>query len=412
MAITDSWLKSNYRTQQAKVIMKSDRDGLNARVAVDGGISWVYRYRYNGKAQYFTFAHYPSMSLKEARELAHTYRGQLDQGDDPKLIRQRAREERHNRITVEAMFRSWHETYCKTFVKRPERILSMLEHHVFPELGSQIHEDVRSDVWCDLIERLSQKTPSTAYKVLSISKQVHGWASRRKMTAYQPLQGVRRSDIGITLTHRKRVLTDVEIVTLFNTFAHSRIDPKYKLMVKLCLLFACRAGELLFAHKSHFDFENCVWSIPPELHKNGHITGRPLVRPIIPAASELLQELFALSGSKRYVVTKKRSSEPLGESALSDIPTMLIKTAKRKLNEDVAHFSFHDLRRTARTNLSNLTSGEVAETMLGHVIPGVAKVYDHNQYLEEQRTAYGRWWAKVETLVYGDGKVTMLRVAR
>lgn len=53
-----------------------------------------------------------------------------------------------------------------------------------------------------------------------------------------------------------------------------------------------------------------------------------------------------------------------------------------------------------RTSVADLTQPHVAEIMLGHKLPGVWQVYDKHTYLEERRTAYERWWNKINQIVY------------
>ncbi|NDK97149.1 integrase, partial [Photorhabdus laumondii subsp. laumondii] len=52
-----------------------------------------------------------------------------------------------------------------------------------------------------------------------------------------------------------------------------------------------------------------------------------------------------------------------------------------------------------RTGVSELTPPHVAETMIGHKLPGVWQVYDKHTYLNEQREAYERWWEKLTKIV-------------
>jgi integrase len=51
-----------------------------------------------------------------------------------------------------------------------------------------------------------------------------------------------------------------------------------------------------------------------------------------------------------------------------------------------AHFTLHDLRRTARTQLAALGfRREVAERCLGHKLRGVEGTYDRHDYFRERR---------------------------
>ncbi|TZF63665.1 integrase, partial [Salmonella enterica subsp. enterica serovar Typhimurium] len=64
--------------------------------------------------------------------------------------------------------------------------------------------------------------------------------------------------------------------------------------------------------------------------------------------------------------------------------------------------SLTDLRRTARTNFSELTEPHIAEMMLGHKLPGVWSVYDKYTYIEEMREAYSKWWARLMSIIEPD----------
>ena len=61
---------------------------------------------------------------------------------------------------------------------------------------------------------------------------------------------------------------------------------------------------------------------------------------------------------------------------------------------------FHDLRRTARTNLASLgVSPFIAELVIGHQQKGVHKVYDVHRYQAEKREALERWANRLRDIV-------------
>jgi hypothetical protein len=59
----------------------------------------------------------------------------------------------------------------------------------------------------------------------------------------------------------------------------------------------------------------------------------------------------------------------------------------------------HDLRKTARTNLSRMTQWHIAEMALGHVLPGDSRLYDNHDYHEELSQAYSAYWAHLTKLI-------------
>ena len=177
------------------------------------------------------------------------------------------------------------------------------------------------------------------------------------------------------------------------------MSTKNKLYLKLCLVFGCRNGELRLSRKDHFDFKNMIWTVPPENHKLGKASGKPLSRPIIPEVKELIEEAIALSGKGDYLFNNNGTNGPMGVGAPVQLPYNIMQWLRKNKAYDMPHWSVHDLRKTARTNFSSLTEPHIAEIMLGHKLPGSWRVYDHYEYLPEQEQAYKAWWIRLEGLV-------------
>jgi integrase len=73
---------------------------------------------------------------------------------------------------------------------------------------------------------------------------------------------------------------------------------------------------------------------------------------------------------------------------------------KAEGRKPIAHWSYHDLRRTARTLMSRAgVSTDTAERVLGHVLGGMREVYDRHSYLEEKREALERLAALVGEII-------------
>lgn len=408
MALSDSWLRATHGKETGKVVVKSDRDGLSARVSAKGKIAFQFRYRWDGRQERVDVGTYPATSLKDARDEAIRLRGEIESNRNPRLLKKMAREEAYSFSTVEDVISEWHKKYCIGHKKNHAEVIRSFEIYIFPRIGRYPHDETTLHHWLDVLEPLSKSVPAIAERLLINAKQAHKWAYRRRLATAQPIRDIGLPDLGIRKKDRDRVLDDGEIITIFRAMHSSRINTKYKILVKLCLLFACRSGELAFAEKRHFDMESMIWTIPPEFHKTGPSSGRPIIRPITPEAAEMLNELFKLSPKSKFLIRKENVDRPVGRSTLSDIPECIRTAAKRHISTEMAHWTLHDLRRTARTNFSKLTEPHIAEIMLGHKLPGVWQVYDRSDYIEEQRRAYGLWWAKIESLVYGDGRVTVL----
>ena len=86
------------------------------------------------------------------------------------------------------------------------------------------------------------------------------WASRRKYIQTNVLADVYpKADLNITNIPTKRVLTDDELVVFYECLKWSRLTAKNKIFLELCLIYACRNGELRRAEKKHFDFKRKIW---------------------------------------------------------------------------------------------------------------------------------------------------------
>ena len=108
---------------------------------------------------------------------------------------------------------------------------------------------------------------------------------------------------------------------------------------------------------------------------------------------------FLLSTKSSYVFTNKGADEVMGVGAPLSLPYGIMQYLRRHEKYEMEHWSVHDLRKTARTNFSTLTDPHIAEIMLGHKLPGQWQVYDHYDYLKEQRKAYSKWWVRLMELV-------------
>ncbi|MDE1497163.1 site-specific integrase [Xenorhabdus bovienii] len=398
MAITDSWLRSTSGKPQEKMVTKSDRDGLSIRVTPKGKVIFQFRYRWDGKGDRIDIGTYPATSLKDARDAVIFYRGELEQHHNPKMVKRVLRESVLKAVTVERLIRDWWETAMKGVLVKANEILRSFELYVFPKIGKLPHDEVTLHIWLALIEDVTKQHPSIGVRILNNAKNAHRWAVRRGMTKITPLSDVLISDLGRKKTNKDdSTLSEERLIVLFKIIDSPSYNPRNALIIKLCLLFGCRIGELLKAKVTDFDYEKNIWIIPPENHKTGAKSQKPIIRPIVLEARELIKQAKTLNrGSEHLFIVS--SGKPFAEGSHLQI----INSLNKKMSSYFEHYtpwSIHDLRKTMRTGISDLTSPHVAEIMLGHKLPGVWQVYDKHTYLNEQREAYERWWDKLTKIV-------------
>lgn len=398
MSITDSYLRSVNGKPQEKIITKSDRDGLSVRITPKGKVVFQFRYRWNGKAERIDIGSYPATSLKDARDLSLFYRGELEQHRNPKVVKRVKKQDAIQAQTVESLIRCWWEKSLKTKQVNADQILRSFELYLFPQIGELPHDETNIHVWLSVIEDLSKKVPTIAERILRYSKTAHRWGIRRGLIQLDPLTNVNSQDVGVKAKQGDRILSNEELVLLFKLIESPRFNKRNALLIKLSLLFGSRVGELLGAEIVDFDFNKDIWAIPPDKHKTGNKSGKPIIRPLIPQAKSLIMQAFEISHSDSYLF-----SVASGNRVKISGHIVMIQQLNKVMApyfDNYTTWSIHDLRKTMRTGISELTQPHVAEIMLGHKLPGIWQVYDKHTYLEEQREAYEKWWDKLTKIVY------------
>ena len=160
--------------------------------------------------------------------------------------------------------------------------------------------------------------------------------------------------------------------------------------IQLLLLLGCRRGELAGMRRDELDLAAGLWHLSGERTKNE----LPRTLPLPQAAVAILAELPVFPGP--FVFGTVSGARPIqGFSRF-----------KRRLDRRLAaivsvpRWTLHDLRRTMRTHLSALpVSGVVAELMIGHAQRGIRAVYDRHKYLDEQRSGFELWAARLRGIV-------------
>lgn len=397
MPLTDTWLKKNLDRERLAQHVEADQDGLSVRVSPKGKLTFQMRFRYNGKQARLDIGSYPSTSLKEARIELQKMKGILETGHDPRIYKKVEFHKITDAITFERLFREWHEKYSIHNKKNAAQNLRSFELYVFPKLGGIPAEQITLHMWLDLLEEQFKQSPSITDRILTNAKQCLDWAINRKLIEQNPIRHITgKRDLNIKKNKTNRVLSDEELSLIFRICSESRTSLRNVLFFKLCLFYGNRYSELRVARKTEFDFQKNAWTVPSENHKTGESKGN-IVRPIIEEIKPWLQAAINLSNSE-FIFPHENGKEPMGRSGPTDMPYNFMRFARKHYGENMDHWSMHDLRRTARTNFSAFTNRDVAELMVGHVMPGEQSTYDYYDYQKEMTAAYKLWWEKLKSL--------------
>lgn len=265
------------------------------------------------------------MGLKEARAESERLRAYIDQGKDPKLEVLIEKQKFTAPKTLNNVFSEWYESYCKPKKKQHHQIKRVFENHILPTLGELPADRIDIRTWLNLFEPLAIKYKGTAKVLLSNTKQMLKWAVKREIIDTNALNDVfPKEDLNIVSIPSKRYLSDEELVTLMECLKWSRLDHKNKIFIELCLIYACRNGELRRAEKKHFDLKNKIWIVPPQNHKTGYKNDKTLIRPILPKMEELILEAFELSKGKYLFNHRGDEKEYMTDASSTALPMSVI----------------------------------------------------------------------------------------
>lgn len=392
-------------------VLLSDGNGLYLRKQTRDGASWTLRYHFVGKEHWITLGNYPDMSLSLARIEARQARVLLDKQQNPLHVRRAALAEERQKGSFKALCEDW---YCAEVqargLKHPAVPRRYLDKYLLPKLGRVPASDVTPSDVARLLDDVKVRAPTAANDLLRFIRRIFAFGVRRRFVPSNPAADFSpRLDAGGTERPRRRALNSDELVQLFEKI---RATPSFGddnlLAIKLLLALCVRKGELLGARWAEFDLDGgshagAIWHLPGSRTK----TGESLDIPLAPVVVDWLNALRALAAGSDYIFPKRRH-DPRERVPHVGIDTLNV--ALQRVKHGLAHFTLHDLRRTARTHLAALgVRREVAERCLGHKLRGVEGTYDRHDYFKERRVALAQWSILVHQAESGERKVVHLR---
>lgn len=370
-----------------KDITDSVIQGLNIRVSSTGVKSWCHAYRYGGKQVRMTFGRWPDISLIQARQIAKEHKVELAMGNNPVALRDAKiiaefNQQQENR-TIADFSSEFIEKYVKPHHKRPKDTIRFIDNHILPAFGKRVAKDItRKDV-IRLLEKIkSSPKPSAANHVLVILRRMYNWAIEQDELEVNPCLNIKKP---VPIKERERVLSKKEI----NEFgqACNQIGYPYGPLCQLLLLTGQRCNEIARLQWDYIDFDEKIIRLPAEntKAKRGHDI------PLSDLAINILKNLPKFSGP--YVFTSGNGLKPVNGFSKA-------KVYIQEYFNPQENWRFHDLRRTAATNMAELgVPLHTISRVLNHAEGGVTKIYARHSYLNEKREALDLWADTVADIV-------------
>jgi integrase len=389
--------------------------------ATASGQSWIYRYRspVDGRMRQLKLGRWPALGLPAALAAWQRVKAQRDSGGDPAAQRRERRQvkaskERTGRLTVARVRQEFLAAYegcvaSKTYAEAKR----LLERELAPLQEREASSITRADAF-DLLDAMRDR-PVVAANVRRLAgaaweraldsgrlkADTPNWwrlvlrgklASRGKRVAGQH-QGV-----------QKRVLGVDELGLLLPWLPNFTKDIEDALV--LYLWTCCRGAEIVAMERSEIAEEpdGVWWTIPRtklKMRRNASLTD--LRVPLVGRAEAVVRRRLAATEKGFLFHSRGRSShieqKAVGVAVYCHMPDCELRPEWVRPRLPVANWAPHDLRRTGRTLLASLgCPNEVAEAILGHLPPGVQKVYNRHDYDRERRHWLSRLDVELERL--------------
>lgn len=402
--------------QAGKHIVVDDFPGLRL-VASASGKAWTYRYNASGKMRQIKFGQWPALSFPRAVAKWQELKDARSLGADPALARKAARKIKAPDYTVAQAVEDYITGHLRVSRKAEgaKAVAARLRSATSTIANMPANEVTRRTAY-DLIDGLADR-PVLAKSVRNelgcawdlaldserIEQDAPNWW-RQILSGKLRSKGAVRD--GVHKGTAKRVLSESEIHTLL-TVDMARFSQQVQDFLVIQLLTCTRGAEIVQMRSEHITDEKdgVWWTVPKALTKGANRDKAFDLRvPLVGRALDVVQRLRLNDGwlfpsvsragvvghqMQTYMQSKVNYLQPYCKSRPDHVRDRLT----------VTHWSPHDLRRTGRTMLAQLGCPvAVAESILGHTMPGVQGIYDRHKYDSERREWLTLWSNKLGSL--------------
>lgn len=382
--------------------------------------TWIYRYKspIDGRMRQTKIGRWPAMSLHAAVAEWEKLRATREAGADPALEVKQARAEKRQAdaeaktaqaqaaYTVADLCADYYEGYIRlSRAKKGADEVQRMFRTMLGDMAQMPAAEVTRAVAFDLIQSYAASVPVQAKKLRSelgaawdhaidagrLPDSVPNWWR-------QILRGKIKSKgkkiAGERVGTAKRVLSPEELGTLI------RWLPNFTALIEdvltLYLWTGTRGAEIVAMRGGEVRREEggiWWWTIPKAKTKNArHEDSTDLRVPLFGRALNVVLRRKERFGDGYLFPSRTKDGKPThtqqkaaGVAVWMAQPYCELRPELNRARLPVTHWAPHDLRRSARTLLAAMgCPGDVAESVLGHMIPGVAGAYNRHQYDAER----------------------------
>lgn len=373
-------------------------------VATDTKRTWTYRYRHpdTGLMKQMKLGAWPALGFSAAVEAWGKARGVrsagVDVGEQARAGKAAARAEAVAKRAAEVQTCGWLVEEYLVGVVEPQRKAKgarearrMLERAIDPQKATPARSLSREQAH-QIVAAITATAPRVAAMTRQELRGAWAYAIDRGLVDLNPFLG-RNLGGAIKANKGERVLSDAEASALLRWWDEPRTYSRtVRDALELVLRTGLRSGEVCEIHTRELhERDGVLWlDIPGERMK----FGRPHSAPLLGRARDIVVPRMPASGG--FIFPTRQGSAPVQQKVLG-VEVYAHSGASKAATYahlrvcPVNGWTPHDLRRTARTMLSELGCPfEVGEAILAHTLPGVASVYSRAVHVEAKIDWLGR----------------------
>lgn len=393
MPLTDAEIRN--APAREKPYRLTDGSGMYLEVSPAGGKYWRFKYRFAGKEKRLALGVYPEVSGKEARLRRDEARRLLANGIDPGIERkvQKAATVERAANSFEAVAREWFARQSPSWAKsHADKIIARLEKDVFPWLGGRAIAEIKAPEVLAVLRRVEARGAlDTSHRVHQNCGQVFRYAVATGRAERDVSADLRGALPPARHTHFASVTEPDDVAGLLRALDGFQGTFVVQCALRLAPLLFVRPGELRTAEWSQFDLDKAQWRYTVSKTKTEHLV--PLAR----QAVEILRDLYALTGQRKYVFPGRDVSKPMSGAA--------INAALRRMGFDTkTEITGHGFRAMARTILHERLRfpSEVIEHQLAHKVPdALGTAYNRTKFIDDRVVMMQKWADYLEQLKAG-----------
>ncbi len=368
-----------------KQVRLFDSGGLYLEISPKGGKYWRLKYRFAGRERRLALGVYPTVSLRDARNLRDEARLKLAKGIDPGIEKKSQRIASSNPGSFESISREWHSRNgSKWTEKYGEKIIRSLELNIFPWLGAMPINAITPPMLLDVLRRVEDRGAiETAHRVKSTCGQVFRYAIATARCERDPSADLRGALMPPEMSHMASITNPKEIGELMRAIKGYEGAQITRSALQLAPYVFVRPGELRGALWSEINFDDAEWRIGADRMK----LRRVHIVPLSKQALAILRELHPCTGDGDFIFPSERTrGRPMSENT--------VNAALRRLGYGKDEMTGHGFRSMASTRLNEAGWNiDAIERQLAHVEGNTVRAaYNYAQHLDE-RAEMMQWWA-------------------